>query len=131
MSKTLERIFYKRLCSLLSKADFVHQYQFGFRKKYSTSNALTVVIENVTKAFEENKYTLSVFMDRSKAFDTIDRNFLLYKLHYYGIRGLPYEWYKSYLSNQPLQTEINGKLSPPTLINLGVPQGSILGPIFF
>ena len=131
MSKSLERIFYKRLCSFLSQLDFFHQYQFGFRKKHSTSNALTVMVENVTKAFEEKKYTLGVFLDLSKAFDTIDHNILLYKLHHYGVRGLPCEWLKSYLSNRSLQSKINGKLSAPTLINLGVPQGSILGPLLF
>ena len=67
----------------------------------------------------------------SKAFDAIDHNILLYKLHHYGVRGLPYKWFKSYLRNRSLQTKINGKLSPTTLINLGVPQGSILGPLLF
>ena len=87
--------------------------------------------ENVTKAFKEKKYTLGVSLDLSKVFDTIDHNILLYKLHHYGVRRLPYEWLKSYLSNRFLQTEINGTLSLPTLINLGVPQGSILGPLLF
>ena len=89
------------------------------------------MIDNVSKAFKEKKYTLGVFLDVSKAFDTIDHNILLYKLHLYGVRGLPYEWFKSYLSKQSLQTEINGKLLPPTLINLGFPKGSILGPLLF
>ena len=71
------------------------------------------------------------FLLSVKGFDTIDYNILLYKLHHNGVRGLPYEWFKSYLSNQSLQTEINGKLSPLTLINLGVPKGSILGPLLF
>ena len=131
MSKILERIVYKRLHSFLNQAKFFHQHQFGFRKKHSTSNALTVMIEHVTKAFEEKKYTLGVFLDLSKAFDTIDHDILLYKLQHYGVRGLPYEWFKSYLSNRSLRTEINGKLSSPTVINLGVPQGSILGPLLF
>ena len=131
MAKILGRIFYKRLCSFLSQVHFFHQYQFGFRKKHSTSNALTVMVEHVVKAFEEKKYTLGVFLDLSKAFDTIDHNILLHKLHHYGFRGLPYEWLKSYLSNRSLQTKINGKLSAPALINLGVPQGSILGPLLF
>ena len=89
------------------------------------------MIENVSKTIEEKKYTLSVFLDLSKTFDTIDHSILLYKLHYYGVRELPYEWFKSYFSNRSLQTEINGKLSPPTLINLGIPQGSILGQLLF
>ena len=70
-------------------------------------------------------------MDLSKAFDTNDHNILLYKLHHYGVRRLTYEWFKSCLSNRFLQTEINGKLSPPTLINLGMPKESILGPLLF
>ena len=61
----------------------------------------------------------------------IDHKILLYKLHYYEVRRLPYEWFKSYLSNRSLQTEINGKLSSPTVINLGIPRGSILGPLLF
>ena len=70
-------------------------------------------------------------MDLSKSFDTIDHIILLYKLHHYGVRGLPYEWFKSYLSDRSLQTKINGKLLPPTLINFGVPQRLILGPLLF
>ena len=61
----------------------------------------------------------------------IDHNILLYKIHHYGVRGLTYEWFKSYLINRSLQIEIIGKLSSPTLINLGVPQGSVLGPLLF
>ena len=60
------------------------------------------MIENVAKAFEEKKYTLGVFLDLSKAFDRIDHNILLYKLHHYEVRGLPYEWFKSYLSKSIL-----------------------------
>ena len=68
MSKILERIFYKRLCSFLSQVDFFHQYQFGFRKKHSTSNALTVMVENVTKAFEEKKIYTGCFLGSVKGF---------------------------------------------------------------
>ena len=70
-------------------------------------------------------------MELSKGFDRIDYNILLHKLHHCEVRGLPYKWLKSYLSNRSLQTEINGKVSLFTLINLGVPQGSILGPLLF
>ena len=77
------------------------------------------------------KYTLSVFLDLSKAFDTIDHNILLHKSHHYGLKGLPHKWFKSYLSNRSLQTEINGKLSSLTLINLDVPQGSLFGSLLF
>ena len=83
------------------------------------------------KHLKKKKYTLGVFLDLSKTFDTIDHNILLYKLHHYGVRRLPYRWLKSYLSNRSLQTKINGKLSAPILINLGVPQGSFLGPLLF
>ena len=75
----------------------------------------------------KKKIFTGCFLGSAKAFDKIDHSILLYKLHHYGVRGLPYEWLKRYLSNRSLQTEINGKLSPPTLINLGVRHGSILG----
>ena len=130
MPGILEKNFYKRLYSFLSQAVFFNQHQFVFKKKHSTNNAFTVMIENVSKAFKEKKYTLGVFLDLSKTLETTDCNIILYKSHHYKVRGLPYEWFKSYLS-QSLQTEINGKLSPPTLINLGILQGSILGPLLF
>ena len=75
--------------------------------------------------------TLSVFIDLSKAFDTINHDILLKKLNFYGIRGVPNSWFSNYLSNRKQFTEINNCKSALTNISTGVPQGSILGPILF
>ncbi len=75
--------------------------------------------------------TLSVFLDLSKAFDTINHDILVKKLSCYGIRGVPNSWFANYLSNSKQFTEINNCKSALTNLSTGVPQGSILGPILF
>ena len=79
-SKFLEKLVYRRLLSFLSRQNFFHENQFGFRKNHSTSHAATLLVENITNAFEEKKKVFGVFLDLSKAFDTIDHNILLRKL---------------------------------------------------
>ena len=74
---------------------------------------------------------VGIFMDLSKAFDTLDHNILLHKLHYYGVRGLAYDWFKDYLSNREQYVSINSTDSNSQKLTCGVPQGSILGPLLF
>ena len=100
------------------------------RKNYSTTHAATLLVENITNAFEKKK-VIGVFLDLSKAFDTIDHNILLRKLQHYGVRGLPWDWFSSCLSNRFLQVLCNDHLSDKLLLNCGVSQGSILGPLLF
>ena len=95
MSKILEKIVHNRLYSFLSQSNFFYDLQFGFRKNHSTSHAAAVMVENITKSFEDKEYTLGVFLDLSKAFDTIDHNILLAKLNHFGVRGVANEWFRS------------------------------------
>ena len=130
-SKIYERIMYNRLIDYLNKYDILCKNQFGFRNKYSTYMALILLMDKVTEAIDRGEYVLGIFIDFSKAFDTIDHKILLDKLYFYGIRGLSLNWFTSYLSNRKQQVKYNNIISSQKDVICGVPQGSILGPLLF
>ena len=130
-SKILEKLFDLKLDNFIEKHNILADEQYGFRKSRSTSMAITHLIENLTDANEEKKFTAGVFIDLKKAFDTIDHSLLLKKLDHYGIRGVPNDWLKSYLSNRKQFVSFDDFNSNLMNISCGVPQGSILGPSLF
>ena len=92
--------------------------------------AVMQLMDKINNAVEERKSYIGVFLDLSKAFDTIDHNILLYKMDY-GFIGIVYEWFKSYLSNRKRYVNVNCNRADLQNIISGVPQGSILGPLLF
>ena len=82
-------------------------------------------IQHTVKAYENKLNTISVLLDLSKAFDTIDHKILLYKLKYYGIRGTALKWFQSYLSDRHQNVYLNGTKSNINGFTFGVPQGSV------
>ena len=92
----MQKIMYNQVISFLNKLDFFYKHQYGFRKKYSTCYITSVLAESITDAFKKKEHVLRIFLDLSKAFDTIDCTLLLHKLSHYGIRGLPHQWFNSY-----------------------------------
>ena len=129
--KILEKLIYNRLYSFLSSKNAIYQNQFGFRKRHSTSHAVNYSINKILKEHEAKMHVIGIFIDLSKAFDTIEHNKLLEKLLHYGIRGKSHDILKSYLSSRIQKTKFKGVHSDECRVEFGVPQGSVLGPLLF
>ena len=96
-SKILEKLMYNRILSFINKHKLLFEYQFGFREKHGTDIALIVLLDKIMSSINDGEIVLGVFLDLSKAFDTVNHDILLKKLHKYGIRGVVYDWFVSYL----------------------------------
>ena len=131
-SKILEKLYNNRLDKFLNKCNILSPSQYGFRSSMSTTEALLDLVEEITTSLEKKqKYTVGVFIDLKKAFDTVDHDILYKKLHFYGLRGVAQEWIQSYLENRKQFVSFNNCHSEMLNVSCGVPQGSILGPKLF
>ena len=130
-SKILEKLMYNRISNFIHKHSLLNEYQFGFRQKRSTNQALIVLLDKITAALDKGDIVLGVFLDFSKAFDTVDHQILLNKMYKYGIRGIAFKWMESYLSNQRQFVLFKVVQSEYATVTCGVPQGSIMGPLLF
>ena len=128
----LERIMYNRLQKYLKDQNILHDKQFGFQTGHFTEHIISQLVDQIYEVFEKNEYTLCVFIDLSKAFDTVDHSILLRKLELYGITDWNCAWIKIYFSNclQYIQVDENSR-TEYCVVKCRVPQGSILGPLLF
>ena len=132
LSKILEKTVHARLHSFININNNISQQQFGFRHKHSTNHATTLFISNIVDVFERKQLILGIFLDISKAFNTIDRSILLNKLNNYGVRGVSLNWFESYFSNRSQIVEYAGVTSSNQRNTFcSVPLGSILAPLLF
>ena len=131
ISKIMERILYNQLYSYLTKFELLSNSQYGFRKFHSTAFALLDCTNDWYVNLDRKMFNLVVLIDLKKAFDTVDHQILLRKLELYGIKGQALSLLKSYLTNRNKKCQIQNSFSSEQLITCGVPQGSIVGPLFF
>ena len=122
---------YNKLYTYLTENNILFNLQFGFRCQHSTEHAIVELVDKILNGFSEEKYTPGVFIDLSKAFDTVDHQIFLKKLSLYGVKGKSLEWFESYLSERKQYIEVEGQKTYFLNITCGVPQGSILGPLLF
>ena len=130
-SKILERIMYTRLYDHLLKHNILYNKQFGFQKGHSTEHAVINITNEILNEFDKNRFTIGIFIDLSKAFDTVNHEILLKKLDMHGIRNNNLLWFRNYLSRRQQAVSFSSINSSLKKIICGVPQGSILGPLLF
>jgi hypothetical protein len=130
-SKILEKLVHKRLYHYLNTNKLLSMSQYGFQRHMSTEQAILEFQDRIVDNLASKKWCSGIFLDLSKAFDTLDHAILLSKMHHLGVRGIALQWFKSYLSNRSQFVELENIKSSHKAITCGVPQGSILGPLLF
>ena len=133
LSKPLEKYIHQHqhLYKHIEKFRLLHPYQSGFRPLHSCHTALTNLVDTLLKAINENQLTGTVFVDFKKAFDLVNHHILLKKLELYFPNSTILKLIESYLSNRSQYVYLNNTNSDSKIIKSGVPQGSVLGPLFF
>ena len=131
ISKIFEYVIFNQVSSYLNNHNLLTSHQFGFRAGHSTELAALKLVNYLIAEMNNGQCPINIYMDLSKAFDTLDHSILLKKLEYYGICGLENKLLCNYLSNRHQYVEYNRTSSSTRSISTGVPQGSILGPLLF
>jgi hypothetical protein len=127
----MEKLVHKQLYNYLNGNKLITSKQFGFRPTLSTGLALTKFTDSILGDMDASRFTGAVFLDLSKAFDTVDHTILLDKLRILGVDEDSLDWFESYLSERSQATSVGDSISSPLPVSVGVPQGSILGPLLF
>ena len=131
ISKVPEKVIFNQLYLYLTDNNLMSKFQSGFRKDFFTETSITYFVDNIRKNMDNGLLTGVVFIDLKKAFDTVDQELLLNKLHLYEVCPEALIWFRSYLCCRQQVVEIEGCRSTSVKIESGVPQGSVLGPLMF
>jgi hypothetical protein len=131
ISKVIEKVMHIQIYNYLDTNKLLYSSQYGFRKHHSTELAALELVDRLIQQMDNNKVPLNVYLDLSKAFDTIDHSILLDKLKYYGFSQNSLKLMRSYISNRQQCVLYNDAYSDRLDISTGVPQGSVLGPLIF
>ena len=132
LSKTLEHAVHQQVENYLSEANFLPSHQSAYKKHHSTETALLSVCSNIISHLDMGDCALLAFLDLSAAFDTVDKRILLERLSgSFGINNIALRWFQSYLTNRTEYVLFNKNKSTTRVVQFGVPQGSLLGPLLF
>ena len=130
-SKVIKKVVYIQMTKYLKDNSLLYVSQYGFRGEHSTELAALELVDRIYIDLDKKRSPIAVYMDLSKAFDTLDHEILLYKLNRYGVKNNELAWFRSYLTGRTQFVDIDGIKSENLNISTGVPQGSILGPLLF
>jgi hypothetical protein len=131
LEKILESLVKKRVQKFVNLSSILIEEQSGFRENHSCETALVFLLNKWKKLIEEKQTIFSVFLDLKRAFETISRCKLIKVLENYGFGGVVLEWFRDYLTDRTQRTRFNSAISSSRENKLGVPQGSVLGPLLF
>ena len=129
--KLLEKVMHKRISKYLEVNNILSSFQGGYRKNHSMVQTIADFTDDILRERNVARFTLAIYIDLKKAFDTVDHTILVNKLERYGISDKTVKWMKDYLSNRKQRTLANWIMSSIENVTCGVPQGSILGPLMF
>ena len=129
--KILEHVVFSNFMTHFEKYNILDNAQHGFRKNRSCVSQLITTLDDFANTLKNQQQTDAILLDFSKAFDKVDHSGLLSKLELYGIRGPLLEWTSSFLVGRKQSVIVDGQTSPPSNVLSGVPQGTVLGPLFF
>ncbi len=130
IAKTLERAVFNQVSAFLTQNNLLNSNQSGFRSGYSTETVLISVVEALRLARADSKSSVLILLDMSTAFDTVNHQIILSTLLAKGISGTALQWFESYLSDSSFKVSWRGEVSKSQHLTTGVPQGSVLGPLF-
>lgn len=131
LSKIIEKVVVVQLSDHLEARQLLHPHQFGCRQGYSTEIANCCLIENVKKSLDKGNVVGAVFIDLKKAFDTVNHSLLLSKMLHFNFSNEAVLWFTSYLQSRVQCVKVDQNISALSNIKMGIPQGSILGPVLF
>ena len=121
LTQIFEKLICKQLANYLEKHEILYEFQFGSRKGHSTSQAIAEIADNLRKVIDDNLYSYGVFLDFSKAFDTVNHTILLQKMERYEIRGVPLQFFASYLTNRQQYVQMGNTVSSQQTMTCGIP----------
>ena len=131
LSKILERVVHTQTIIYLENNKLLYEGQYGFRKNRSTTDAVADLVGNIIENFNKGFISIVVLLNMSKAFDCLDPSLFAKIIETYGVKGMEKNWFSDYLSNRHMIVKYEDAVSIKTSVQIGAPQGSILGPLCY